>query len=1072
MSDVVQPNSESLAQDDGQAAASVSIEQSTYQLIRDRLRTHSAELQKRMEQLNELRRDVFGSIPTRLISTERITTANNCVARDIVSIGEKLVFGYNVHIGLRSQTKRQDVFSIYHQSDGHFVEDSLELLSAEAFQHDFDQLYKYYKNTTFSKFQVIGPFLYMVFQVGKSAGDIKSFKFQLDERGLEYLDNRSDHEVKFPPQHDFEWTRTHREHHRGGKHPHISIEDRLFVETIGGDLTIKVEDNTDSGKGIYSEPVDDADQTLDDAEVFYALVGNIITLKIRPFKEDNFRYFAFCSKTQTVFRLDEIAESCVMLPEDHGLIFSSGYLLQSGELKRFENNIAHLVFEKKIAAVNGEDYLYVFYHPEHGHYVLLSYNMIEQQVQTPLVCDGFSLFDDGRLICFRSDETPQKHHALQVWQTPFVGPDKQVAQQTDSYIYKIGNRDIVRAMAECTELNNLIHRDDSYANLYVDLAEKATDVIDSYFWLSNSQTFDLASVVLEIREAANAAINEFDKVVRIRANTKQQFESTTELVEKVLDDSRRGPYREIDHFVAILARLRSIRGQVISLRELRYLDLQAVDGLEQSIVEETEKISQVCVKYLLTDDALSSYVARVEQQAQTIEHLATAAECRKLDEEILEVANELEMLIEIVSNLKIEDATQRTAIIDNISTIFATLNKTRATLKNRSQSLISREGAAEFNSQMKLLSQAIVNYLDHCDSPQRCDEYLNRMMVQIEELEGRFAEFDEFQLQLAEKREEVYSAFDTRKLQIVEARSKRAAALAESAERILKGVASRIDGLSSVDEINSYYAADLMIEKVRDIVEQLEELDETVKVDEIQSRLKTIREDAVRQLRDRNELYVDGKNIIQFGEFKFSVNTQPLDLTIVVKEGEPYFHLSGTNFFEQIDQAEYLETRDVWEQTLVSENREVYRSEYLAYLMLQGEGIESADDSKKSRDLEDVITRVQEYMAPRYAEGYVKGVHDHDAALILQALMQLKNSIGLLRYSPAARALGTLFWHHLQPERKKNLEAKIKSVKKARELFGVDEGRQQVVAEIRSLIAYFLKRTCHLSPNAAPLPMK
>ena len=34
-------------------------------------------------------------------------------------------------------------------------------------------------------------------------------------------------------------------------------------------------------------------------------------------------------------------------------------------------------------------------------------------------------------------------------------------------------------------------------------------------------------------------------------------------------------------------------------------------------------------------------------------------------------AAELEMLIEIVSNLKIDDATQRTAIIDNISAIFA-----------------------------------------------------------------------------------------------------------------------------------------------------------------------------------------------------------------------------------------------------------------------------------------------------------------------------------------------------------------------------------------------------------------
>ena len=53
--------------------------------------------------------------------------------------------------------------------------------------------------------------------------------------------------------------------HRHGTHPHISIEDRVFVETVGGDLTIKIEDNTETGRGLYAEEVDDPDQTLDDA---------------------------------------------------------------------------------------------------------------------------------------------------------------------------------------------------------------------------------------------------------------------------------------------------------------------------------------------------------------------------------------------------------------------------------------------------------------------------------------------------------------------------------------------------------------------------------------------------------------------------------------------------------------------------------------------------------------------------------------------------------------------------------------------------------------------------------------
>ena len=114
--------------------------------------------------------------------------------------------------------------------------------------------------------------------------------------------------------------------HRKGVHPHISIEDRLFVETIGGDLTIKVEDNTNTGKGIYSEPVDDPDQTLDDAEVYYALVGNLIILKIRPYQEQNYRYILFNEKIQRAIRVDALENSCVLLPDDHGLIFCQGIL--------------------------------------------------------------------------------------------------------------------------------------------------------------------------------------------------------------------------------------------------------------------------------------------------------------------------------------------------------------------------------------------------------------------------------------------------------------------------------------------------------------------------------------------------------------------------------------------------------------------------------------------------------------------------------------------------------------------------------------------------------------------------
>jgi hypothetical protein len=260
----------------------------------------------------------------------------------------------------------------------------------------------------------------MVFQVGKSAADIKTFKWLVKDDSLIYQGNRSDHEFSYPPQVEFSWKRTHRDLHRAGLHPHISIEDRLFVETVHGDITIKIEDNTETGEGIYSEPVDNKDQTLDDAEIYYAIVGNLVLLKIRPYQEKNFRYFVFNEKLKQVKRIDALETACVLLPDGQGIIFPRGYCLQTGGFKEFDSCPADMLFERRVHSPNGEDYLFVFYNNERGEYSLMPYNVIEQKVDSPILCDGFSFFENGEVALFKAADEPQKHHSIQIWQTPFV----------------------------------------------------------------------------------------------------------------------------------------------------------------------------------------------------------------------------------------------------------------------------------------------------------------------------------------------------------------------------------------------------------------------------------------------------------------------------------------------------------------------------------------------------------------------------------------------------------------------------------------------------------------------------
>lgn len=71
----------------------------TYEVIKSRLVGHGDDLKARLDKLNTQRKEVFGSIETKLLSSERIITENNCVPRDMAPVDGGFIFGYNVHMG-------------------------------------------------------------------------------------------------------------------------------------------------------------------------------------------------------------------------------------------------------------------------------------------------------------------------------------------------------------------------------------------------------------------------------------------------------------------------------------------------------------------------------------------------------------------------------------------------------------------------------------------------------------------------------------------------------------------------------------------------------------------------------------------------------------------------------------------------------------------------------------------------------------------------------------------------------------------------------------------------------------
>ncbi len=998
------------------------LEGGTYEIIQSRLQKHKTDLVERLKNLNTSRKEIFGSVETKLIANDRINTENTCIARDIVALGNTCLFGYNVHFGLRTEIKLNDVFSQYTFKDQHFQQQELTLLNNEMFLNDFKNLYKYYRNTFFAKFSLIGNYLYMVFQINENISDIKTFKWIIKENSISYVDNRSDHEFKFPKQHEFRWQETNYDMHRNGAHPHVSILDKLFVETIGGDLTIKIEDNTDDGKGILSEPVEHRDQTLEDGKFLFADLGNLTILSISPYQE-NARYFVYNHKVKQVKRIQSIQDTAVLLPDNHGLIFPDGYYLQTGEFKKFEKSIEQVKFQKKVASPNGEDYLYVFYEEAKGDYVLMTYNIIEQRINTPIICNGFTILENGELCYFKAENDSTKHHVVQIWQTPFSKNIQISNAHSDTLLFKIGNKDIVKAMAECQELITLLNKEDNYDGLYDDISKQANNVLDSYYWINEKDTSNLNIPLSELKTTANSAIDEFEKVVQLKKAANNATNKVEQEIKILFDKIKHSSFKSIDDFVEVLTRLRAAQGATISLKDIRYTNTSKIEELSSTISEQTEHISRRCVNFLLDEKALLPYHKRLEVKRDILDKINKVVEAKELEEQINQISTDLEMLIDIVNNLQIEDTSHSTKIIDTISLLFAEINQLKAALKRKAKTLNESESKADFIAQLKLFDQSIINFIDIANTANKCDEYLTKLSVQLEELEAKFADFDDYITQIIEKREEVYAAFETRKNTIIEAKNKKAITLQNAAERILGSISKKAATFNNSDEINGYFASDLMVSKIQSIIKQLKEIDEVGKAETLESNLKTTKEETVRKLKDKLDLYEDGDNIIKLGKHKFGVNKQPLDLNIVNKNNSLYFHLTGTDFYEKIDNDILNTSQHIWNQELISENNQVYRAEYLAYKIYKKEGAKRLSILNS----DDLITLVKKQSSENYAEGYVKGVHDEDAITILSALIKIEENLELLRYAPDIRAFAQFFWYNLKVEEKEILNKQIKA---------------------------------------------
>ena len=1058
-----------------------------YEVLRKRLQEQGLRLRQLADGLNQKRLDAFGSSQMAVIGRVRIRTENNCSARDIVRVGDTLLFGYNVFLGLKKETRIEDVFSLYRlveQAEGYEAEAQPlagSFLDQPSFVNDFRELYTYYKNTRLLQLVVRDGKLLASFQIGERISDIRVFRWSIALNGeIRYIDNRGERDIALPAPYDFEWQKTGREQVVNGRHPHINILDTVFVETVGGDLTVKIENNTQDGQGIYREAVQDLTQSLDDAQIEYARLGSLILLRILPYREEQWRHLVYNGLTRQVVRIDAIGQACVQLPEDHGIIFPGGYYLQSGEYKQFDLPMTGMRFKRTLRSPNGEDVQYVFYHPEEGRSALFTYNLINRQLHNPLVGHGFARLEDGRMVIFAAEGTePTRIHPMQIWQTPFYSDEFAARQPSRSGFFgRVSNAELVRGLSELLNLCRDIDGRDVSVARYTLLCQNTRKLFDHYHWLTDPECDGLAPLLREITASGERVLDEFEKVESIRQQSAAAMRDAEQRQQTLLDRLGSASRDSVQHYVDDLNAITAQRGLLLTIRDYRYIDVARIDAMGQALVDAHQQLSTATSAYLASDAALAPLVTRLQQLDTQAQAAQSVSQLNEPLQALAAMAADLDMLSTLMASLPIDDATQRTRIVEGISEVYARLNQAKARAEQRRKGLGSAETVAQFGAQFKLFSQGITNALALATSPESCDEQLSRLLVQLEELEGQFGDHEQFLGDILAKRDELVETFEAHKQQLMDERQRRAGSLHDAAKRILDSLGRRTERLTEMAELNAFFAADPLILKLRELTARLRELHDSVKADDIEARLKGARDQAVRALRDKSELFEAGGNVIRLGpRHRFSVNTQELDLTLLPRGDQLCLHLTGTDYLEPVHEPQLEALRDFWQLSLESESPSLYRAEYLA-----GELLAAADEGRDGLTIDslrtatadiDALTRlVRDFAAPRYREGYQKGIHDHDAALIISRLLPLRDAAGLLCHSPTARALAALFWHcEQQRSDSRHWPEQARTAHHMQQLFGQRQAlnalQQQLEAAITQFVDTHQLATDHDSQQAA-----
>ena len=993
-------------------------EQNSLDVIKRRIKEKTNSLKDSIQLLNNERNAEYKSSELTLLKTLNIKTDLTSNIVDMVKVNDNIIIGYKVPKNGSQTLLANNVlssFKLISNENASLEECPLNEspIYSNKFEADVNNLLKFYTNAEILQFVKTESNLFISFKIGPKESDLKvfywdvvgnSFVYKGEYSGTSLFSNISKLE--------FSWKELGRDRFVSGDCPLVNINDSIFVGNTNGFIRIKNKPTTNNAEKdiILKKELKDSRQSLENASFAYHQVESLFLIKVQPYKESAY-YFIVDTITDTAIEADGLGYSGVMLPENAGIIYSNGYYLKDGGFKKYDHLDNAAYHYETVKSPNGEDYMYVFYSLKNNTYYLYNYSIVSKEIDAPIIANGYVSFDNGSLLISKNDEKNAygKIHDIQVWKTSFYSDEyysSLVKKTVENRISKIGNSELVKAIGSLNTIVNFIHNKEVSVSVYDSIIAMIDQANDGYHWLKEFSDLKIVEKLKEVKESAYLVIQEFKKVEELKSFAEQKINK----VEKDFSSLNNETYIKNDdlaHLMQLIIKINAFIGELSSIKNERYIDVSKINTLNDKAEERRVFVNNKIVELLAQDKTYNELEKSIENTQKEIEKESKYKPLKEINAGIDKLAEQLSVINQEIGTLEFQDTTMLANILEKVATIFAKLNQVKAKGKQKEKDLAFNEAKIEFASHSKLLEQSFKNALNNAHNIEATDaEYANILSV-LEGIEARFAEFDteEFIEQLSKQRESIQTAFETHRQQLQAVLQKKVDNLSKAIEVSLKSITSKASKIDNLKTLSAFFLTDGMVLRVKNLISDIKTLGDINKSEEFATRLKNTEVSFVKKVRDDQDIFENNGTVLKLGNHRFAVNKQNFEIVLVRKNEELFTHIQGTQFYRKVSTENMNpDLYKYWDYELISESKDLYRSEYLVYSIFEdaknnNNGLsdvvlkELMDKGTRNGKPISILTFIQEYSSNLYKEGYIKGIHDNDAAALFSAIYKEKEKV-------------------------------------------------------------------------------